>query len=116
MSTTSKKAPEKHEAWQDDVKTTDELYRQYDEERRREKIEGDRKRKRMVEELASRKKEMEEELRRKNRRDEILAKKRKEKEEQELINLEKEAELEKEVKINNDKWYNKIIKVIMGWD
>jgi hypothetical protein len=58
MSTTSKKPIQKHETWQDSIKSTDEIYRQYDNDRRKDSMEEEKKRKRLVNELILRKEEM----------------------------------------------------------
>jgi hypothetical protein len=109
MSTTSKKAPTKHEDWQDDIKTTEDQYREHDEWVRNQKLQGEKIRKRNVDNLAAQKDSMLKEMERNERKNKILEEQR-----EKLFN----ANVIKKEKITTtkQKWYVKMLNVIMGWE
>lgn len=109
MSTTSKKPPLKHEAWQDELKTTDDQYRELDAWKRKERENEERIKKRMLDELSQKKELMFEEKERNERREKILAESR-------ANLLKKKVVKEEKIQTTKNKWWVKTLNVIMGWD
>lgn len=109
MSTRSKKSPTKHEDWQDDVKTTEQQYRDHDEWVRQQKQEADKRRKRNVDKLADQKDLMLEEMERNERKEKIL------RDQREKL-LRQNAEKKEKITTAKQKWYVKMLNVLMGWE
>lgn len=109
MSSRTKKPPTKHEDWQDDVKTTEDQYRDHDEWVRQQKKESDRRRKKTVDDLANQKELMLEEMERNERKEKIL------REQREKL-LRKNEQKKEKVNTAKEKWYVKVLNVIMGWE
>jgi len=109
MSTTLKKAPTKHEEWQDDIKSTDDMYREHDAWVREQKEVEERKKKYIVNELSDNKKIMLEEQERNERKESILRERRLKIEEENILK-------EENIQIEKKKWWIKALNVLMGWE
>lgn len=109
MSTTSKKAPSTHEAWQDNIKTTEDQYRDYDNWVREEKKEEERIRKSAINTLNEQKGLMLKEKERNEKKEKILAESR-------AKLIKKKIVKEENIQKNKDKWWVKALNVVMGWD
>lgn len=109
MSTTLKKAPTKHEDWQDELKTTDDQYREHDAWVREQNKSVERKKRLIINDLADSKKEMLEEKERQERKEKILYERR--------LKLEEEKILKEEnIQLVKKKWWVKALNVLMGWE
>ena len=109
MSTTSKKPPLKHESWQDELKTTDDQYREHDAWKRKEREKEEKRKTRMVDDLSAQKERMLEEKERNERKQKILAESR-------AKLLEKKVIKEENIQTTKNKWWVKVLNVIMGWE